>query len=130
MARDFEVRVDGLKELRSAIRRTKDDDLRKGLAQAHKDTADVVAKPASRAAPHRTGRLARTVKPSASVKGAIVRAGRGKSVPYAGPIHFGWPKRHIRARPFLFHTAGQKQDEYTAVFRDRITALVRRALGS
>ncbi|MFD8496204.1 hypothetical protein [Amycolatopsis sp. NPDC059657] len=130
MARDFEVKVEGLKELRTAIRRAKDDDLRKELAQAHKDTADVVARPASAAAPHRSGRLARTVKPSASVKGAIVRAGRGASVPYAGPIHFGWRKRHIRANPFLFRTAGKKRDEYTEVFRDRITRLVRRALGS
>lgn len=35
---------------------------------------------------------------------------RGSFVPYAGPIHFGWRKRHFRPQPFLFRAAGQKQD--------------------
>lgn len=87
MSRDFEVRTDGLKELRTAARRTKDDGLGNELAQARQEIADVVAQPAGRAVPHRSDRLARTVKPSASVKGAVLCAKRGSSVPYTGSVH-------------------------------------------
>lgn len=54
MARDFEIRVDRLMERHAAIRRARDDGLRKELAQAHKETADVVR--GLRAAQFRTGR--------------------------------------------------------------------------
>jgi hypothetical protein len=46
---------------------------------------------------------------------AIVRAG-GARVPYAGPIHWGWPRRHITARPWLADTAARTQPTWEATY--------------
>jgi hypothetical protein len=66
--------------------------------RARRQVAQLVvraAPPARRTAPARSpppaGRAGQTA--------AVVRAGRA-SVPYAGPIHWGWPSRHITAQPF------------------------------
>lgn len=126
----FDVQVTGLRELRAAIRRTENTELSKGLKEVHKETANVVARPARADAPVVSGRLARSVKPSASARGAIVRAGSGKSAEYAGPIHFGWRKRRIVAQPFIFDAAGRKHDEYSDLFFERMSALVRRFVGT
>lgn len=128
----FQVRVDGHQELRKAIRTAKDKDLAKGLRQAHKETASIVVPPARGIAPKRSGALAASVAPSSSLKGAVVRAGsgRGRTKFYAGPIHFGWPARGIKAVPFLFKAAYEKREEYGERFRELISALVRKRIGS
>jgi phage gpG-like protein len=48
-------------------------------------------------APKRTGRLARSV--IGRNKGGDVEV--GSSLVYAGVIHYGWPRHHIGAQPFL-----------------------------
>ncbi|MCP3800198.1 hypothetical protein NLX83_13110 [Allokutzneria sp. A3M-2-11 16] len=125
----FQVRIDGHKDLRTAIRKTQSKDIAKGLREAHKATAAVVVPPARRDAPRRSGALSASVKPSSSVKGAIVRAGSAR-VRYAGPIHFGWPARGIEPRFFLFDAAGETKDAYSAVFRERMNALVHKNINS
>jgi hypothetical protein len=58
--------------------------------------ADVV--PAARVlAPRRTGRLADSLRPYTSGN----RAGVRSRLPYANPIHWGWPKHHIKASEFV-----------------------------
>lgn len=61
-------------------------------------------------APHRSGRLSRSVGFLAYRGRAVVVAGSA-SVPYAGPINYGWPARHIRASLFLEHGADQIEHE-------------------
>ena len=130
MGLNFQTRVQGHKEFRKAVRKLADKELTAELKELHRDTADIVVHPARADAPRKSGALIKSTKPSASVKAAIVKSGTAKAVPYAGPIHFGWPRRGIKATFFIFKAAFEKRDEYTALFADRVTALVRKRIES
>lgn len=54
-------------------------------------------------APKRTGRLAGDIRGNRAKSKAVVTAGR-VSVPYAGPINYGWPARNIAANGFMQRT--------------------------
>lgn len=64
------------------------------LSPTHRRTAAAVGTAARARAPKRTGRLAATTKAYATRKAAVIVFG----VPYAGPIHWGWPLRPDPAR--------------------------------
>lgn len=83
------------------------------LKEAHADAAKV----AERAArpPVRTGALAATVRSSGTKTAAIIRAGRA-AVPYAGVIHWGWPKRGIPSRPFLSEAAQRTEPRWIPIY--------------
>jgi hypothetical protein len=94
------VRVSGARELTAALR-TVDRQLPRQLTAVHKDVARLVAQEGKRRVPvGPTGRLQRSIRPGATQRGAVVRAGNDK-VPYAGPIHWGWPARGIAPNTFL-----------------------------
>lgn len=107
------VRVDGLDRLRTTLRRAGHDVSQ--FKEANRAAANVVAGAARPVAPKRTGRLAATVRTGATQKAGVVRAGRAK-VPYAGPIHWGWPARGIEAQPFLSDTARRTEPEWGEVY--------------
>lgn len=96
------VTVDGLPKLRRALRQLEQDadDLKDANARA----AAVVAAAAAARAPRRTGTLAGSVRGSRAASRASVRAG-GARVPYAGPVHWGWPARGIKEQPFIVDAA-------------------------
>lgn len=121
-ARGPVVTVDGARQLRRALAGTATglDDLK----AAHGDAARTVADTAQPATPWRTGRLAGTVRASGTKTAAVVRAGSA-AVPYAGPIHYGWPARGIVGRPWISIAADRTSDRWTAVYAaavDRILA--------
>lgn len=72
-------------------------------------------------APRRSGKLAGSIRSSAAKNYATVSAG-GARAPYAGPINYGWPKRHITGAGFM-----QKADAAIRphVLRDLVTAVDR-----
>lgn len=96
------VSVQGLSRLRRDLRKAGEglEDLKAANAAA----AAIVAAAAEARAPRRTGRLAASVRGNRAASRASVSAGRA-SVPYAGPIHYGWPARHIEAQPFVIDAA-------------------------
>jgi hypothetical protein len=53
------------------------------------------ARIASGFTPVRTGRLAASTRGNRAKSKAVITQGRG-SVPYAGPVNYGWPRRHIQ----------------------------------
>ena len=71
--------------------------------------AEEVASDARGTAPRRSGRLAGDVRPGRGKTRATVIVGRA-SVPYAGPINYGWPSRHIAANLFMNRAADDKAD--------------------
>lgn len=89
------------------------------------DLKDVNAKIATLAAvaiaaeaPRRSGRLAASVRGNRAARRATVSAGRA-SVPYAGPVHWGWPRRRPPAKggpiaPNEFGVRGLERIEPTA----------------
>jgi hypothetical protein len=37
-------------------------------------------------------------------------------VPYAGPIHWGWPARHIKAQPWIYDAAQNSAEQWTGLY--------------
>lgn len=102
MADGIVVQVKGAKELRRALRQIEDAAERRGmqaeLKAEYRTAARVVELAARQEAPQRSGRLAGSIKAKGTTTGAAVTAGGLKAVPYAGPIHWGWPSRPNKAR--------------------------------
>lgn len=61
---------------------------------------ELVVKTAKPLTPHKTGRLAGSIRAGRGKTKAVVSAGR-KSIPYAGVQHYGWPAHHIKSTMFL-----------------------------
>jgi hypothetical protein len=96
-------KVEGLSKITRAFKQlgAEVDDLKDAFAAIAREGAE-------RAARHvksKSGRAASTVRGNRATSKAVVTAGRA-SVPYLGPINYGWPKRGIEAQGFM-----QKADE-------------------
>lgn len=118
--------VIGADRLRSTLRRAGDDlqDLKEAPAQA----AGIVARSAR--APVRTGALASTVRPG-GVSGNVATVNAGSaSVRYAGPIHWGWPARGIRAQPFLSNAATSSEPVWIKCYEREIEQAIDKVQGA
>lgn len=84
----------------------------KELKEVNRRAADI-AKPevVARAPRGKTGRLAGSIRAGATQKAGIIRAGR-KTVPYAGPINYGWPARNIRPRTFVNDAVASTESQW------------------
>lgn len=76
-----------------------------------------------------TGRLAGSVRPSGTKTQAVVRAGFAR-IPYAGPIHWGWPKRNIEAQPFLSEAATATEATWQDVYMTFIDNVINQVEGA
>lgn len=99
----------------------------KDLNRAHKAAAQVVADEAT--PPVRTGKLATTVRAGGTRTMGVVRAGY-KSVPYAGPIHWGWPARNITANPFLSDAAQRSEPTWIELYEQEIDRIINKIEGA
>lgn len=93
------------------------------LKTIHRDAGELVATRARDLVPRVSGALGGTIRLSVRKSGVSILAGRA-AVPYAGPIHFGWTARNIRAQPFLFDARAQRADDVVRRYEDRVAALV------
>lgn len=107
--RDTTVTIDGLNQLRRALK-SLEPEAAAGFRQAGYASATIVADEAKTIVPVLTGRLRDTIRAALIESGGKVRAGI-KSVPYAGPIHFGWGRRNITPQPFLYSAIDSRRDE-------------------
>jgi len=110
------------------------DDARTELKSAHLEAALVVARQAEYEVPRRSGRLEATIRAQATQTKGNVKAGRAR-VPYAGPIHFGWPTRPnrakgwfggpIRPQPFIYMAADRRLGQVVDAYNNRINEIIR-----
>lgn len=121
------VQVEGAAQLRATLRRAGDDLL--DLKAAHGRVSAYVASQARSRAPRVTGTLAGTIRSSGTKTQALVRAGF-KRVPYAGPIHWGWPKRNIRANPFISDAATSTESRWIRQYELAVDGIVRKIEGA
>lgn len=117
------LRVTGLSQV---VRALKDlgldvDDLKDAFGAIAKEAADR----ASRHAPRRSGRLSGDIRGNRAQSKAVVTAGRS-SVPYAGPINYGWPARGIAANPFMQRADEEMQPRSIELLEDGINTAIRR----
>jgi hypothetical protein len=117
------VEVEGGPELRRAFRKL--DDRAADLKPANRAAAELVEREAETLVPRLTGRLARSIRSTASKRVGSVLAGRSM-VPYAGPIHFGWRARNIEPQPFLYDALDNRRDDVVDRYRAAVDTMVRR----
>lgn len=109
------VRVRGAKRLRRTLKKAGVD--LKQMRQVNLEAAKVVEPVAvagapvggpyrrpGRGRPRAGGRLKRSVRASATQRAGVIKVG-GYGVKYAGPIHWGWPAKHIRPQTFAADAA-------------------------
>jgi hypothetical protein len=94
------------------------------MKETHRRAGDIVAAAAKPLAPVLTGRLSSTITSSPTQYQGRVRIGRGDSVPYAGPIHFGWPARRIRPQSFVYEALGSRREEVLQTYERRLNDLI------
>ena len=115
-------RIEGLREVLRDLRAL-GDDTKTELKATHLAAAEVVVMGAKRIVPYRTGRLARSIRALATNTAGRVRAGSA-SVPYAGPIHFGWPARKIAPQPFIYDALDPRREDIKRLYEQRIDELI------
>ena len=116
------VKVEGLASVRRQLKNLSDDvDYRaQEFLPVNKAIASAIAGDAKKFVPVLSGALAASIREAASKTSARVKAGNKKDVPYAGPIHFGWPARRIKPQPFFYDAIDGRRDE----IKDRYEKLV------
>ena len=97
-----EFKIEGLSTLVRTMKRAGVDI--QELKDAHHKAGQIVATEAAHRAPRVSGKLAGSVKSARQARRARITAGRA-AVPYAAPIHWGWPARGIEANPFVSEAA-------------------------
>lgn len=115
------ITVAGGRQLRATMRRAGVE--LTDLTDANRAVASTVATAAAPSTPRRTGRLAASVRPGATQTQAIVRAG-GAALPYALPIHWGWPRRHITAQPWLSRAAQDTEPGWLPIYQTAIDRII------
>ncbi|MDX2390186.1 HK97 gp10 family phage protein [Streptomyces sp. DK15] len=137
----FSVQVDGLTDLKKALRQLKDKELNKKVREANKTAAEIVKPEAQNTAPHHTrtpkdskkyrpGKLAKSIKVVASANSAAIKAGTKARAPYAGAIHFGFPRRGISPNRFLYRAMARNSAAVSATYEREITAVLKDKLES
>jgi len=126
-----QIQLQGYKQLRRDMKELGDEAVA-GLKQVNKEAADLVADTARPDVPVRSGRLKGTLRTTGTLRGGVVRIGR-KAVPYAGPVHFGWPSRPnpgkgirggpIAPNPFLYEATDQRIPEVLALYSKYLEGL-------
>lgn len=121
------VRVHGGPRLRRTLKRAGVD--MGDLAAANRVLAGSVATAAKALAPRRTGRLAGDIRGQGGQTRARIAAGR-KTVPYAGPIHWGWTSRRIVSNPFLTRAAKAEEPSIVRLYLEHVTTVARTVKGA
>jgi hypothetical protein len=88
------------------------------MKAAHKDAAEIAAAQTRSEAPvgDDTPHLLNTIRASGTKTAAIIRAGNNSTVRYAGPINYGWGRRHIAANPFMQRGARKSESRWLPVY--------------
>lgn len=94
------------------------------LKDAFSKIASEGAQAASSFAPRRSGRLAADIRGNRAKSKAVVAAGRA-SVPYAGPINYGWSARRIAPSGFMQKADQVMQPKALQMLEDEVNRKIR-----
>jgi hypothetical protein len=119
--------VHGAKELRRTLKQAGED--LADLKDVNKRVGELVASAARPRVPVRSGALAASIRPAAAAAKVTIRAGSAK-LPYAGPVHWGWPAHHITANPFLSDAATRTEETWVGFYFDELQAVVNKVEGA
>ncbi|RAV33531.1 hypothetical protein [Corynebacterium heidelbergense] len=135
------LRVRGGKRLRRTLRKAGVD--LKRLKAANKAAAEIAKsaavaatpvggpyKKAGRGRPRTGGRLKATVRSFASQRSGQIRAGNASRVPYAAPVHWGWPRTKgvqgsgIRPNPWMSTAAKATEPAWLKEYERHVDAII------
>ena len=116
----------GAAQLRRTLKQAGDD--LEDMKDAHIRAAKIVEEATLGLVPVDSGWLASTIRSSGTPTTATVRAGN-KATPYAGPIHWGWPKRGIKSRPFLREAAQTIERDITDRYDRQVAEMLNKVVG-
>jgi len=74
--------------------------------------------------PVESGALSASIKASTQTKHATQTGVIKSGLPYAPPLHWGWPAKGIKAQPFLAIGAKVSEPTWLRVFEDEMNALL------
>jgi hypothetical protein len=117
------IRVEGARELRRALKAAGDD--LADLKDANQAAAGIVLAEAGTRVPRRSGDLARTGRVNRAAAKANVLYGSAQ-IPYAAPIHWGWPARNIKAQPWVTDAATASQPAWLQAYADAVQQVVKK----
>jgi hypothetical protein len=122
-SKDAEIDIVGLNSLVRDLRKAQPE-LVAEVKAANLEAAELVTQQAKFLVPERSGKLKASLRASGTNRAGIVRAGKA-AVPYAGPIHFGWPKRNIKPQPFIYEALDKRIGEVLDAYEKRINNIVK-----
>ena len=120
------IKITGLSEVQRKLRKLSTDalDLNKTeFLETNKQVAEIVINETKKYVPILTGALAAAIRNASTKKSAKVRAGNA-AVPYAGPIHFGWPSRSIKPNTFLYEAIDARKSEVANRYAELVSDLI------
>ena len=120
------IKVEGLSKVQRDLRKLSTDalDLNKTeFLETNKQVAEIVINETKKYVPILTGALAAAIRNASTKKSAKVRAGN-VAVPYAGPIHFGWPARSIKPNTFLYEAIDARKSEVANRYAELVSDLI------
>lgn len=125
------VQIEGLRRLRSTLRRAGDDltDLR-DLNRKAIAVVEPVARTGAPLGPGDRGHIRDTTRSSGTKTAAIIRVGNNGRFPYANPIHWGWVARGIRPNPWVSRAAQQTEPVWTEIYFDGLRLIIRKVEGA
>ena len=120
------IKITGLSEVQRNLRKLSSDalDLNKTeFLETNKRVAEIIINESKKYVPIRSGALAAAIRNASTKKSAKVRAGSA-AVPYAGPIHFGWPSRSIKPNTFLYEAIDARRAEVANRYAELVSDLI------
>jgi hypothetical protein len=120
------IKITGLSEVQRNLRKLSTDalDLNKTeFLETNKQVAEIIINESKKYVPVRSGALAAAIRNASTKKSAKVRAGSA-AVPYAGPIHFGWPSRSIKPNTFLYEAIDARRAEVANRYAELVSDLI------
>lgn len=129
MAEGGSISVEGGARLRRTLRKAGAD--MKDLTRLHRRVGEIIVPRAVALAPsgpESGGHIRNTVRATAAQRHSTIRAGN-KSKPYGPPLHWGWPRRGIKAQPWISQAAQDTEPQWSAVFMDGVVQLLDQVKG-
>lgn len=132
--RDVGIGVEGLAELRRALRRVGDKVATRELGQAGKTAAGIVAERARSKVPVQTGRARDSVRAVVAQGGGAIKGGRA-SVPYYAWLDFGGrvgrnrsvERPFIRRGRYIYPALDERMDDVIDTYEKLVAAVFRDA---
>ena len=125
---DYAIQVEGMRELRKALKMIQDPNLAGALKVAHRKASEAAAIAVAAEAPvGKTGKLRQSVRARPTMTQGRVWIGFNASVPYAGPIHFGWKKRNIKPNKFAYRGIKRQELPIAEIYAKDVDRILRAA---